>query len=405
MIEMNKKGIGNVITWDGREVPAENCRRIGKTKPEYYEINRDCFYVFNDIKGKYEWFRLNTGKISFNYETQKYELTKNLQDNEDLVKGIYDENNNEGYFKINPITNVVLTANLKDKVDSGVICRNRDIALKLGYEEYFGNGCYVKYKELGLSKAKIQQKLLHRYDNVKKLAYNADNNNSLYLKIIEEYNQNKKYIELSEHTTQASKLFPYSVGAEFESSTGIIPRQMLGLLGVVPLKDGSLRKEDGSEPYEYTTIPLSGSLGLETIKNLTCELNKRCEFDEKCSMHIHLGGVTKRTEEFVIAFYKLCYKLQNEIFDMFPLYKSYPEKYVMNFHKNYCQKLPDLQLEDFNFNSVKNAKEAKTLTKQAFDRIYYWLSDNQISVTDEYWNLNTLRHPKGELDKWYYLSR
>jgi hypothetical protein len=173
----------------------------------------------------------------------------------------------------------------------------------------------------------------------------------------------------------------------------------LGPLGVVPLKDGSLRTPDGVEPYEYTTIPLESNYGLETIKKLSFELSKRCEFNEKCSLHIHLGSLKKRTEEFVIAFYKLCYNLQNEVFSLFPAYKLSPEKYVSGFQKNYCQKLPDLMLDEFDFNSIKSVSEAKNLTKEAFDRIYYFLSDHSM-LTNETYNLNSLMHPKGNLDKW-----
>lgn len=404
MIKIHKNDVKTVTTWNGREVSIENCKRIGKKDPQYYEMNVDCFYVLNE-KGEYKWTRLNTGKIAYNVESGKYELIKFLQENENLVKGIYNEKSEQGYFKFNPYTNVVLNDDYKDDYEKGTLCISGEIAEKLGFVEYLGTGTYVNPKINGLSKNSLQKKAVYRYKNLNKLSYNADNNNKLFLNIIKEYNQNKKYISFSPNTTLASKLLPYSFGIELESSNGFIPKHLLGPLGVVPLRDGSLRKEDGTEPYEYTTIPLEGDYGLETIKLLCSELTKRCDFDEKCSTHIHLGNLKKRTPEFVIAFYKLAFNLQNEIFEMFPAYKSEPERYVKNFHKNYCQKLPDLQLDNFNFNSIKSVAEAKRLTKDAFDRIYYFLSDNTVPVTDETWNLNTLKHPKGDMDKWNFHSR
>jgi len=396
MIELSKK-IDTVTTWNGRIVSSENCKKILN---QYYEMNIDCFYV-RDNTGKYRWFRLNTGKISYNYETKAYELTKDLEENSSLIKGIVDKNLKEGYFKFNPYTTVTLI----DSINGGEIpCVSKKVAEENGYVEDFSKFSFIKTDNERL-KLKYQSKTIVKYKGINKLAYNADANNSLYLKVIKEYGENKKFLELSPNTGLASKLIPYSFGIEYESSNGTIPKNLLGPLGVVPLKDGSLRTPDGVEPYEYTTIPLESDYGLETIKKLSFELSKRCEFNEKCSLHIHLGSLKKRTEEFVIAFYKLCYNLQNEVFSLFPAYKLSPEKYVSGFQKNYCQKLPDLMLDEFDFNSIKSVSEAKNLTKEAFDRIYYFLSDNAVSVTDNNFNLNSLMHPKGNLDKWNYHSR
>ncbi len=403
MIQISKKTDDILVTtWDGREVPLEKCKRIGKTNPQYYEINVDCFYVLHP--SGYRWTRLNTGKIAYSHESKKYELITTLQNNNELVNGIIDANENKGYFKFNPYTTVVLVDNHLESPENGTLCLNKELANDLGYHEYFGSGLYVKEKDKKriASLSKIQ---LYKYKGVNKLNYNADNNNKMFLNIIKEYQQNKKFINISPNTEQAAKLLPYSFGIEYETSNGFIPKQSLSLLGVVPLKDGSLRKENGEEPYEYTTIPLEGAYGLETIKMLSNELNKRCEFDHKCSLHIHLGNLKKRTPEFVIAFYKLCYNLQDEIFSMFPAYKNHPEKYVANFHKNYCQKLPDLNLDQFNFSTIKSPKDAKLMTKEAFDLIYRYMCDGVVSVTDDYYNLSNTVHPKGDIDKWNYMAR
>ncbi len=399
MLKIHKDDVKTVTTWNGREVPIDNCKRIGKQNPQYYEMGVDCFYVLNE-KGEYKWTRLNSGKIAFNCETNNYDLVSRLTLNEELVSGIYNDKGDRGYFKYNPYKNVIISENLNDKSELGTLCVSAEIANKMGYNEYFATGCYVKKNSAALSK-----KAIYKYSGIGKLSYNADNNNKLFLEVVKEYNANKKHISYSENTHLASKLLPYSMGFELESSNGAIPRHLLGPLGVVPLKDGSLRKENGEEPYEFTTIPLEGALGLETIKLLSHELIKRCDFDEKCSLHIHLGGIKKRTESFVIAFYKLCFNLQEEVFSMFPAYKSNPEAYVPNFHKNYCQRLPDLGLKEFNFTAVKSNKDAKLLTKQAFDRIYYYMSDSSVPETNDVWNLQNTNHPKGQMDKWNYTSR
>jgi len=347
MILLNKtKSI--VTTWDNREVPLENCKKIlGK----YYEMGVDCFYVQSET-GNYKWYRLNTGKIAFNVDANKYELVGKLQENENLIRGIYNEKGEQGFFINNPYTTIVLN-NSSDLIP----CYSREIALKLGYQEDFKSGLFYRF-----DKPYVPVKGIYKYKGINKLSYNADNNNNLFLKVMRDYAVNKKFISLSDNTEKASKIFPYTFGIELESCNGTISKDLLGPLGIVPLKDGSLRKEDGTEPYEYTTIPLEGAIGLETVKLICNELSHKCEFDEKCSMHLHLGNLKKRTPEFVIAFYKLCFNLQDEIFEMFPAYKTEPEKYVKNFHKNYCSKLPDLGLNSYNFKNTNSIESAKKLT-------------------------------------------
>lgn len=397
MIEFTKV-VKNVTTFDGREVARDKCKRIDG---QYYEVDVDCFLVENE-KGEFKWTRKNTGRIAYNYESKKWELTKKLRENPDLVEGIIDEQGNRGYFNLNPYTNTVICDSHMTKHTMGTPCLNVEVAEKMGYLEYFGTGCYVP-KTIG-DKRTLQKKAVYKYDGGKKLNYNADNNNKQFLNIIQEYNKIKYKLPYSPNTTQATKLFGnYSFGIEYESYTGFIPPQLLAPLGIVPLKDGSLRHEDGTEPYEYTTIPLAGEAGLETIKLQCKELTKRCDFNHKCSMHIHIGGLNKRTEEFVVALYKLAYNIQDEVFLMFPDYKTNPEKY--GFHKNYCQKLPNLELGRFDFKEQLTPTRAKEKIKKAFDAIYWWASDQTVNSTNQEWNLHTLRHPKGEMDKWNYSAR
>lgn len=401
MITIHKDDIKEVENFEGKMVPRDECKRIdGK----YYQVNVDCFLVENE-KGEYKWTRKNTGRIAYDYEMQKWDLTKRLREKPDYVEGIYNTNGDKGYFTLNPYKNVTITESFDKDRDEGVICLDESIALKLGYSENYATGCYVNTSGLSATNKKyLVKKDIHKY-NIKKLAYNADENNNHYLKIVQEYNKTKHKIEKGSLTQQAAKLLgSYSMGIEYETSNGYLPPNLLGPLGIVPLKDGSLREENGREPYEYTTVPLSGELGLETIKMQCDELSKRCEINQKCSLHIHIGSIPKRSMEFVIALYKLAYNIQDEIFEMFPAYKSNPEGY--GFHKNYCNKLPNLHLEQERFN-IPNLKpqQAKEIVKSAFDKIYWWASDNAVRNTDDYWNLNTMKHPKGEMEKWCYTSR
>lgn len=402
MIVPTKNDVKEIIKFDGKPALRENCKRIDG---EYYEINIDCFLIAND-KGELKWTRKNTGRISFNYNTQSWELTKKLRDNPNYVEGIYNENKDRGYFLLNPYENIVLLEKSNETETDGVICLNKELAEKLGYIEDFRTGCYLNSKNLTANGKKIiQSKSIQSYPKIKKLAYNADNNNSYFLNVIKQYNENKKFLRLDDYTTQAAKLLGnLSYGLEIETSNGYIPYNLLAPLGIVPLKDGSLRDEHGVEPYEYTTVPLSGETGLQTIKEQFYELNKRCEINHKCSLHIHIGSIPKRNMEFIIALYKLAYNIQDEIFEMFPYYKTYPEQ--CGFHKNYCAKLPDLQLNNYKFNKGNmTPSEAKKMVKSAFDKIYWWGSDQTINETNSEWNLDTCLHPKGNTEKWNYYAR
>jgi len=401
MITIHKNDIKEVENFEGKLVPREDCKRIdGK----YYQVNVDCFLIPNE-KGELKWTRKNTGRIAFDYDMQKWDLTKRLREKEEYVEGIIDEKGNKGYFTLNPYVNVTITENANDDSSGGTICVNSTVAEKLGYSEYYGTGCYINTAPLSASGKKSLKKIdIYRYPKLKKLAYNADDDNNHYLKIIAEYNKHKSKMPISPSTMQAAKLFGnYSFGIEAESCNGFIPPNLLGPLGIVPLKDGSLRDGD-REPYEYTTIPLSGELGLETVKLQFEELNKRCEINKQCSLHIHIGSIPKRSMEFVIALYKLCYKIQDEVFEMFPAYKTNPENF--GFHKNYCHKLPNLNLDEEKFNTANlKPQDAKILVKSAFDKIYHFWSDNTVRYTDGIWNLDNRQHPKGKLNKWDYQSR
>ena len=52
------------------------------------------------------------------------------------------------------------------------------------------------------------------------------------------------------------------------------------------------------------------------------ELNKRTEFDDSCALHLHIGNIP-RTPEFILAFYKVMSFFEDEMYEMFPLYKKY----------------------------------------------------------------------------------
>lgn len=190
---------------------------------------------------------------------------------------------------------------------------------------------------------------------------------------------------------------------EFETRNGSLIEQSLGKLGLVPLRDGSLRLDNGLEPYEYATVPLAGAKGLTTIKYICEELNKRCEFDNSCSLHIHLGNV-KYDEISIIAYYILIQGIQEELYSIFPMYKRSESKYLGK-PKDYNSPLPNIGLLTNNLFKKKYESniEFNIDVQKYFSKIISFLTSDNYSEW-EGWNTNRTNHPLGST-KWNIQSR
>jgi len=401
MIKLTKESLVDVEMPDGsiKQYPREETRYI-KADNKYYLPGITCFRIKHS-DGSLKWHRWNNGKIGYNVVNNSWDLINNLENNSELIKGIYNESGQFGYFHLNPFKNVYLVETPLEQLSAATICINEDIAVKLGYIESLKDGVWINKNSVTPSLLmKLSTKSVFKYNHTN-ITYNADENNSTFLNTIAEFKKNSHLIQPTGKTCEAAKLLDnYTFGFEIETSNGTIPKNLIGPLGLVPLKDGSLRDERGVEPYEYTTIPLTGEKGLEAIRLISQELEKRCEFNDKCSVHIHISGIKNITEEFCIALYKLTYNIQEEIYSMFPMYKSRPDMYIKNYHKNYCQKLQNLGLGNAEFYNNVNKTVFKKNIKRDFDYLYHFLSDGTVSKTDDKYNLNSFIHPKGQTQKW-----
>ena len=171
------------------------------------------------------------------------------------------------------------------------------------------------------------------YDFIKKVPPTNDYKTSLPYDskdILEQniMNYEKHYIpslKLNNEENISKLIQDLSFGLEFETVAGQIPKNIHNRLGLIPLRDGSIAG------LEYVTIPLSGVKGICNIVESVKELKYRTEYNDTCSMHLHIGNIP-RTPEFITAFFKLTLALQDEIFSMFNLYKKYNFKYK---NKNY----------------------------------------------------------------------
>lgn len=310
-----------VITIKGEEVPISQCRKFNKLYYKLGDINiqnsGDC-YLIND-----KYYREETGLIVYNYSIKQYVLLDNsmfqgvvniIEDK--LIIGYFNRNfkyskiidkNNNNYYLFNPEL-------FKDNKE---------------YREQLSTGDF--YHISRLPAYKFNTIMFPSKDYKYSLPYDSKGIIEHHLKGYENYNP-----EISKSIKNYAPLLEnLSFGLEFETTKGFIPNRILNQYGLIPLRDGSI------SGIEYVTVPMKGEKGLQCTADILKILKERTEYDDNtCSLHLHLGNVP-RTKEFILAFFKVGMKIQNEMFQMFPLYKKY------NYHiknKNYSAPLPTYEI-------------------------------------------------------------
>lgn len=309
-----------VLTINNEEVSISQCRKFESGYYKIGDVNKensgDC-YLIND-----KYYRVETDQIVFDHEIKQYNI-KNSSMNNGIVG--FDENKNPkyGYFTATPF-------NVEVKDISGTIFAINEEILKtnLKYRERLSDG---KYYHIDLLNAKDFNKIIiPRNDYKTSLPYDSRNVLEQYVK-----NYNNIKLDISKDINEIAKILKnYTFGLEFETTKGFIPNRLTDTNGLIPLRDGSI------SGIEYVTVPLSGAKGLQTIVNICDLLEKRTEYNDTCSLHVHIGNVP-RTKEFILAFFLLTCSIQNEIFEMYPIYKKY------NFgvkNKNYSKPFPIYEL-------------------------------------------------------------
>jgi hypothetical protein len=318
-VEKNQK---IVMTIDGTPELRDKCRYI---KGGFYRIgdtnikdSGQCYLV----EGKY--CRSNTSYIVYDHGLSKY-----IRKKESLIYGIIGLEDDKctpiyGYFSPNPIYNVKVQ--LKNYMNKIVL--EESILNNSYYRERLSNGHFYH-----ISTLKAVEFNHITINNIQKrdLPYDSKGIMAENIVLYNNFNNSKpsKFI-----LNNYKHLGGLTFGFEFETVDGNIPKRITSKLGLIPLRDGSIRG------LEYVTIPLSGAKGLQTIVDIAKELKKRTIYDNTCSMHLHIGNIP-RTKEFIIALYRVLISLEDEIYKCFPLYKKY--NYGVK-HKDYTKPLPILSI-------------------------------------------------------------
>lgn len=156
-------------------------------------------------------------------------------------------------------------------------------------------------------------------------------------------------------------------GVEFETAIGSLHQAALGRFGVIPLRDGSLTNSDNGQ-YEYATLPLKGSKGIQNLHDLTKRLDYQCTVDYNCALHLHLGNIP-RTKLACVSIHALWTRLQEEIFEIMPSYKE--NEMILGKSKNYSSRNPSINFSKYKvFTEEGLNRESLNTAFQAVWRYY-----------------------------------
>lgn len=337
--------LATVKTVDGETEYRNNCKRLDGL---YYV--KGVHLVYDELERT--WYLPSTGSVSKVFD---HELQKDVVNSKSLITGVVDYKNNKcviGYFSENPLKNGLVYCE-----HGTMMAMNIEDLIKKGFKEVTNAGQYLAPGQSSpFSTRKVGVDLSHH-------VYNIEDNAVNFTKSINVYE--KSPIEVPKNI---SRIEPYikglKFGAELETVSGTLPQHLLYRYGLIICKDGSIKNGDGMYAPEYVTVPLSGAKGIQTLYEASKEIAKRSDIDLKCSYHIHLSGANI-SRVYLTSLYRLCYKIQNDVFKMFPYYKTDPTGIK---DKNYCKKLPNIM------NVYKRNTDFNDYINTSFTDLFLFLS-------------------------------
>lgn len=224
------------------------------------------------------------------------------------------------------------------------------------------------------------------------LAYNSEVMMQVFQKAYDGVVVPKKELELYD---RISKFFNgRTFGIEYESWDGRVPTYIAASGGIIPLRDGSLR-HDGICGYEYASVVMEGSKGLAVIKNQCDMLKEFTTFNEKCSVHIHIGNIPRNPEN-LVKLYTALYTIQDSLYSLYP---SCLQKTSAYKQKDYCSPLPRLSNGELTANNIVQWLSDGTEKYSSFGR-----NHPKDSSAQHKWNINS-RYSIFNLNNFYYTDR
>jgi hypothetical protein len=327
-----------IITFDGTPALRKNCRRY---KNGFYEMGRQCIKMEDD-----RYYRIDSGKIIYDHLTKKY-----VFNSVDYIRGIVNTigNNVEfGYFKRDKILNVYV---------KGIGLAVNEKALNNAYIERLRTGEFYHRSQVPRDFSRIKLGGTYSKETDYHASYRQDEITRYFEKYFEPLTVKDYWKDLPEYATY---------GIEYETRAGIIPERLCLKNGLIPVKDGSLRRERGIS-FEYATVILEKNNVFPAIKEHSRLLNKYCSKSINESLHVHIGGYTP-SKEFLVNLYHTFQLVQKELFKMFPEFIRKTSVFK-NSNKNYCK-------------PIKKVTNANDSIDNNFDRIISFLSQGNIEPGD-----------------------
>jgi hypothetical protein len=351
--------MAKIITWDNRVEDKEQCVFI---RGAFYHKERDCHYhdgiyyspfsryyvvdhntnmrVFNlDGKLRYGIVDRKHGEFIFGYYSPNISTNGSViisaEQSEILLKEIAISKNPQNNY-IDILSRLSTNYNYAEEcgIAPGITevgCMDVYTLLKDGYIQVPSSDSIVHNKDTSKCGISMKKSALLQYDF--SLAYNSETMMDLF-----QSHFNKHSFPISKiEDDLANMIGDRTFGVEYESWDGRLPTYEAARNGLIPLRDGSLR-HDKVCGYEYATVIMQGCNGIAAIKSQCNALKTFTTFNEKCSMHIHVGNIDK-TPENLIRLWSAFYTIQKDIFKMFPACLANTSTYKQ---KDYCNMLPDL---------------------------------------------------------------
>jgi len=167
------------------------------------------------------------------------------------------------------------------------------------------------------------------------------------------FSPNKKSPVLSS-TRRMTGGIGYTFGVEVETTAGLIPVETCNNLGLSIFGDRTI------PAAEYVTGVMNGDAGVNRLKEIYKEVSKNCYIDDKCSTHIHIGGIKGNplvdTPQFNRRFSALSIMLGTQLEK--ELYQIQPKS--RNPTNRHCK-----SIMEFAGNKIEDAK--KTIAKYVFE--------------------------------------
>lgn len=388
-----KKKITTVITSSGQEALITKCKKI---EGIYYLVGNNKIkdsgqcYIIKDSSGKETVYRAKNAKLIWDYELAEYTIK------ESQIYGIVDFVNGsfiEGFFTPNIYKNI----DFRNGESSSIIpAINYDVIKKSGHEYDSFTYCWYKKGNNHSFERRHVNAIEEGYRKVNYPGfaefYNAADHTMM--KTLQEtydlYIKNKPDSPFDKYFNE------YTIGAEVETCGGSVPRNDLFKYGLMPLRDGSI------VGHEYTTCVIKNKY-FATFSELFTSLQENCATNQNCSLHYHFGNI-KKTKEFVVAFWFLYSRLEQNLETFCPPYKRNLQ-YLASKRvsggtsrgaKDHCKRLPVL----FKEYKAKDNKEVLL----AYNRILNFLNQGVYPTLVDEKNL-IYKHSQEGRNKWDYESR